>query len=66
LSNRPTVAGRTSAGGPNWLHEIKHDGFRMMARQDATGERLHPRNGNDFADRFSLIAAAVTPVPARS
>jgi ATP-dependent DNA ligase len=23
--------------GPAWLHEIKHDGFRMMARRDAAG-----------------------------
>jgi bifunctional non-homologous end joining protein LigD len=21
--------------GPDWLHEIKHDGFRIMARRDA-------------------------------
>ena len=26
--------------GPDWLHEIKHDGFRIMARKDAAGVRL--------------------------
>jgi len=26
--------------GPDWLHEIKHDGFRLMARRDASGVRL--------------------------
>jgi ATP-dependent DNA ligase len=26
--------------GPNWLHEIKHDGFRILARRDASGVRL--------------------------
>jgi len=26
--------------GPDWLHEIKHDGFRLMAR-DAKGVRLY-------------------------
>jgi ATP-dependent DNA ligase len=23
--------------GPDWLHEIKHDGFRIIARRDANG-----------------------------
>jgi ATP-dependent DNA ligase len=30
--------------GPDWLHEIKHDGFRILARRDANGVRLlHPQ-----------------------
>jgi hypothetical protein len=29
--------------GPDWLHEIKHDGFRIMARRDANGVRLYTR-----------------------
>jgi bifunctional non-homologous end joining protein LigD len=29
--------------GPDWLHEIKHDGFRIMARRDANGVRLRSR-----------------------
>jgi ATP-dependent DNA ligase len=53
-------------GGPDWLHEIKHGGFRLMARRDAKGVRLCTRNGNDFADRFPLIAAAVAALSARS
>jgi ATP-dependent DNA ligase len=28
--------------GPNWLHEIKPDGFRILARRDAKGVR-HPQ-----------------------
>ncbi|HEY2533607.1 MAG TPA: hypothetical protein VGJ20_37715 [Xanthobacteraceae bacterium] len=52
--------------GPNWLHEIKHEGFRIMARWDASGVRLFTRNANDFADRFSLIVTAVATLPARS
>jgi bifunctional non-homologous end joining protein LigD len=27
--------------GPDWLHEIKHNGFRIMALRDAAA--LHPR-----------------------
>ena len=52
--------------GPNWIHEIKHDGFRIMARRDSAGVRLITRNGNDFTSRFSLAVDAVTRLPARS
>ena len=52
--------------GRDWLHEIKHDGFRIMARRDAAGVRLLTRNGHDFAGRFPLAAAAIAALPARS
>ena len=52
--------------GPAWVHEIKHDGYRLMARHDAAGVRLLTRNGNDWAERFPLIAAAVEALRARS
>ena len=38
--------------GPDWIHEIKHDGFRILARRDAKGVRLFTRNGYDFTARF--------------
>ena len=44
--------------GPEWLHEIKHDGFRIMARRDNSGVRLYTRNGYDFAGRFPQIVEA--------
>jgi ATP-dependent DNA ligase len=43
--------------GPGWLHEIKHDGFRILARRERTGVRLITRNGSDFTDRAPFIAA---------
>jgi ATP-dependent DNA ligase len=52
--------------GPDWLHEIKHDGFRILARRDAKGVRLYTRNGNDFPARFLLIVASVMALPVRS
>jgi bifunctional non-homologous end joining protein LigD len=52
--------------GPEWLHEIKHDGFRIMARRDSKGVRLYTRNGYDFADRFPQIVEAVTKLKVRS
>jgi ATP-dependent DNA ligase len=52
--------------GPGWIHEIKHDGFRMMVRRDAAGVRLLTRNGHDWADRYPLIAAAARALGVRS
>jgi bifunctional non-homologous end joining protein LigD len=45
--------------GSGWVHEIKHDGFRTIARRDAGGVRLITRNGHDFSERFPLIVAAI-------
>jgi ATP-dependent DNA ligase len=52
--------------GSGWIHEIKHDGFRIMARRDGAGVRLISRNGHDFTARFPLAAAAVMALPGRS
>ena len=52
--------------GPGWLHEIKHDGFRILARRDGAGVRLFTRNGNDFTARFPLAVDAITRLPAHS
>jgi bifunctional non-homologous end joining protein LigD len=52
--------------GPGWIHEIKHDGFRLMLRRDSAGIRLITRNGHDWSDRFPLIAEAAAKLRARS
>src|SRR5262249_62198834 len=52
--------------GPGWIHEIKHDGFRMMVRRDAAGVRLLTRNGIDWSERFPLIAKAAGALQVRS
>ena len=57
---------KTPPAGPGWIHEIKHDGYRIIARRDAGGVRLITRNGHDFTARFPLAAAAVAALPARS
>jgi bifunctional non-homologous end joining protein LigD len=49
--------------GPGWIHEIKQDGFRILARRDSAGVRLITRAGNDFTDRFP---AALKLLPVRS
>jgi bifunctional non-homologous end joining protein LigD len=53
---RPAKAPPT---GPDWIHEIKHDGFRILARRDGPKVRLISRNGHDLTYRFPLAAAAV-------
>ena len=52
--------------GPGWLHEIKHDGFRILAHRRGLSVWLVTRNGHDLADRFPLAAAAIEALPVRS
>jgi bifunctional non-homologous end joining protein LigD len=44
---------------PGWLHEIKYDGFRILARKLDERAKVWSRRGADFTDRFSRIAEAV-------
>jgi len=48
---------------PFWLHEIKHDGLRIIARKDSKRVRLFDRLGNDLTQRFPLIAGAMAWLP---
>ena len=57
---------REPPSGSDWLHEIKHDGYRMMVRRDGAGVRLLTRRGYDWTDRYSAIAAAAKAVRANS
>jgi ATP-dependent DNA ligase len=52
--------------GPGWIHEIKHDGFRILAHRRGHSVRLITRNGYDLADRFPLAAGAIEALPVRS
>jgi bifunctional non-homologous end joining protein LigD len=45
--------------GALWLHEIKHDGFRVVARKDGKRVRLFSRPGNDLTARLPLIVEAL-------
>jgi bifunctional non-homologous end joining protein LigD len=45
--------------GPQWIHEIKHDGYRLIARKRDGRVRLFTRNGFDWSDRYPRITAAV-------
>jgi hypothetical protein len=41
--------------GPGWTHEIKHDGYRLIARRDGVGVRLMTRNSHDFSERYLCV-----------
>ena len=43
---------------PEWIHEIKHDGYRLIVQRDGKRVRLFTRNGHDWSDRFPLITEA--------
>jgi bifunctional non-homologous end joining protein LigD len=53
----PTRGTKVPAG-PDWLHEIKHDGYRLIVQRDGARVRLFTRNGHDWSDRFPLIVEA--------
>jgi len=50
--------------GPEWLHEVKFDGFRIQLHKSGNDVRLFSRNGKDFTDRFPSVTAAVAALPA--
>ena len=43
---------------PEWIHEIKHDGYRLIVQREGKRVRLWTRNGHDWSDRFPLITEA--------
>ena len=54
----PTLVGHPPAG-PNWLHEVKHDGYRILGRKRSERVKLWSRRGADYTVKFPAIAQAV-------
>jgi bifunctional non-homologous end joining protein LigD len=52
--------------GPDWVHEVKHDGYRMIVRRDGETVRLFTRRGYDWTVRYPAIAAAGAKLKAKS
>jgi bifunctional non-homologous end joining protein LigD len=59
---QPTLA-KTPPKGSGWLHEVKHDGYRLIARAEHEGKRvrLWSRNGT-YTDHFTAIRDAVAAI----
>jgi ATP-dependent DNA ligase len=51
---RPTVA-VSPPRGPGWVHELKHDGYRLQIHVRDGRVRLYTMNGNDWTKRYSRI-----------
>ena len=49
--------------GDGWLHELKHDGFRIVALKDGDDVRLWSRNGRNWSIEFVAITEAMRELP---
>jgi bifunctional non-homologous end joining protein LigD len=61
----PTRAVKPPAG-PGWVHEIKHDGYRLQVRREGDTVRLFTRRGYDWTQRYPAIARTAAKLRARS
>jgi len=52
--------------GPQWVHEIKHDGYRLLVRKSRERVRIFTRRGADWTRRFPLIVETAKGIKAKS
>ena len=65
LPCQPVLVGKPPVG-LGWLHEIKHDGYRILARKEGSRVTLWTRHGANFTDRLAKVAEAVCSLAAES
>jgi len=67
-SLKPQLATAAAAApqGDEWLHEIKYDGYRLIARIEDGAARLITRGGLDWTDKFSALAGRLAGLPVKS
>jgi ATP-dependent DNA ligase len=53
----------TAPGGPEWVHEVKFDGYKMAARIDRGDVQLLTRSGLDWTEKYPETAAALAKLP---
>ena len=49
--------------GDGWLHELKHDGYRILARIERGRAQLFSRNARDWTEKFPTVATAAGRLP---
>jgi hypothetical protein len=59
------TAGKQVPCGPDWIHEVKHDGYRMLVIRDNDSVRLLSRNGTDWTKRYCWITEAALKIRQR-
>lgn len=52
--------------GPEWLHEIKYDGYRIGCRLDRGDATSFSRNNKDWTASFPEVRAAAVGLPAKN
>ena len=57
---------KKAPSGPQWLHEIKLDGFRISARIDRGQVKLLTRTGLDWSDKYPVVLTALAVVRAKT
>jgi len=57
---------RQVASGRDWLHEITHNGFRVIAPKKGARVRLYSRPGKDLTYDFPLIVGTLLRLRSRS
>jgi bifunctional non-homologous end joining protein LigD len=50
---------------PDWMHEVKHDGYRVIVAREGARVRLFTRNGHDRTQRDLLIVETALRMPVR-
>jgi bifunctional non-homologous end joining protein LigD len=61
----PTLA-KVPPVGPEWLHEVKFDGWRMQLHVESGSGTLYSKNGSDYTSRFRALRHTIEEIPAKS
>jgi ATP-dependent DNA ligase len=61
----PTLSARPPSG-PRWVHEIKHDGYRLIVRRDGDRVRLFTRHGYDWTAKYPRIVESLAALRAET
>jgi bifunctional non-homologous end joining protein LigD len=52
--------------GDDWVHEIKFDGYRILASIEQGQVTLHTRKGNNWTDRIPFLVGALRSIPVKT
>jgi bifunctional non-homologous end joining protein LigD len=52
--------------GPDWLHEVKFDGWRMQLHVESGSASLYSKNGTDYTQRFRALKSTLVSIRAKS
>ncbi|WP_249150462.1 hypothetical protein [Bradyrhizobium sp. JYMT SZCCT0180] len=50
----------------SWIHEVKHDGYRLIVHREGKRVRLFTRNGHDWSDKYPMITEAALRIRSTS